>query len=40
MPVIPATQEAEIGKIAVPGQSRQLLTRPYFKEKAGAAQEA
>jgi hypothetical protein len=41
MPVIPATQEAEIRRITVPSQSRQIVheTLPQKKKKAPVPQQ-
>jgi hypothetical protein len=34
MPVIPATQETETGRIMVRGQSGKVLVRPQLKQQA------
>jgi hypothetical protein len=33
MVVIPVTQEADIGRIMLPGQPRQKLARPHLEKK-------
>jgi hypothetical protein len=32
MPVIPATQEAEIRRVTIQSQPRQIVARPYLKK--------